>query len=363
MGLMVRWRKSRSPRSRRLLPAFLTTTFLVLVAPWCLPGAPPEGFSASVGPGELEWVGAIHGPRDVVGPGSWFKRALKAIAGIEDRRQGMLFPHGVAVDSQGRLLVADTKARVVHVFDPARRQYRQLRSPDSNPMAAPVDVATDRQGRIYVTDAVRSRLFVFSAKGKFLRTLGDVGRVESIFERATGVAIDQERERLYVVDTSAMRVVVLSLEGKILGRFGRRGGGPGEFNFPTHISVAADGTLWVTDALNFRVQRFTPAGEFLSAFGNHGADLGDFDKAKGVAADRDGNLFVVEGRNDRVQVFDAEGRFRFAFGVTGSRPGEFFLPSGIAVGPDDQIYVADTFNRRVQIFRYHPNRAPAAGGN
>jgi streptogramin lyase len=81
---------------------------------------------------------------------------MKAIAGIEDQRRGMLLPQGVAVDSRGRLLVADTKARLIHVFDPSRRRYRQLRSPTSNPMAAPIGVATDKQDRIYVTDAVSS---------------------------------------------------------------------------------------------------------------------------------------------------------------------------------------------------------------
>jgi DNA-binding beta-propeller fold protein YncE len=334
-----------------------------LLLPSPLPSEAPAAASRQTFPGQLEWVGAIHGPRDVTGKGSWLKRMLKAVVGLDDRQRRILLPHGLTVDSRGRLLVADTRARVVHVFDSTRRRYQRLRPPASDPFAAPIAVVTDAQGRIYVSDSVRSRVFVFAPGGKFLHTLGGLDRQESIFKRATGLGLDSERKRLYVVDTIAMRVVALSLEGKVLGRFGQPGRGPGEFNYPTHIAVGPDGTLWVTDSLNFRVQHFTSEGKFLSAFGRAGNGAGDFDKAKGIALDSEGNVYVVEGRNDRVQVFDAAGRLLFVFGVTGTGAGEFFLPTGIAIGPDNRIYVADSYNRRVQIFRYQPGTAGAPGGN
>jgi DNA-binding beta-propeller fold protein YncE len=310
-----------------------------------------------------EWTGEIRSARDVTGKASWFKRAVRFVVGLDDNARSILTPNGVHVDAQGHILVADTRARVVHVFDPARRKYQALHPPSSDPFLAPIAVATDASGNIYVSDSVRSRVFVFSPEGKFQRTLGAFDKRESIFQRATGLAIDQKRERLFVVDTAGMRVFILTLDGQVIQRIGRRGVNPGEFNYPTHIAVATDSSFWVTDSLNFRVQHFDAEGRFLSAFGQAGDDLGDFDKAKGIAVGGDNNVYVVEGRNDRVQVYDPTGQLLSVFGRTGQGQGEFFLPTGIAIGAAGQLVIADSFNSRVQLFRLQGSPRPAAGGD
>jgi len=344
---------------------------LVVVAALCLLAASlgqlmvadsPKSPIKPIALGAVDWVGELRGGADVKGKPSWAKRVLKAVIGLDDHQQAMLAPNGVVVDPQGRILVADTKERVLHVFDPARRRYQEFHPPDSDPFLAPIAVACDAQGRIYVSDAERARIFLFTPQGKYLWALGAVDREESIFKRSTGIAVDSRRDRLYVVDTAAMRVVRMTLEGKVVGRFGQRGSGPGEFNYPTYIAVAPDGSLWVTDSLNFRVQHFDPEGKFLSAFGNLGSGPGDFDKAKGIAVDAEGRVYVVEGRNDRVQVYDTEGHLLFVFGSTGAGAGEFFLPTAITLDSENQIYVADGFNRRVEMFRLRPEGMAPSGG-
>jgi DNA-binding beta-propeller fold protein YncE len=311
------------------------------------PPAPAVPFSM----GPVEYLGSFSTPADVKGRPSGFRRFINKTLGLEDDHRRMVFPHGVAVDANGRVLVADTRGQVVHVFDSAGRKYKQLHAPESDPFLSPIAIALDSQGRIYVTDSGRSRIFVFRPDGKFLRTLGALSKNESIFKRCTGLAIDRQRDILYVVDTVAMRVVALNTEGKVLGRFGQPGTGPAEFNYPTHISVAADGTLWVVDSLNFRVQHLDPSGQILAVFGGQGDRPGEFDKPKGIAIDGQGRIFVVEGRFDRVQAYDPEGQMLFTFGNTGAAPGEFFLPAGIALDQDGKIYVADGQNGRVEIFR------------
>ena len=337
------------------LAALLTTVFFraAVVAGSVKP--PAEPFTI----GAVDWLGTFRNATDVQGMGAWWKRFLKAVVGIDDRAKAVLSPSGVAVDSQGRLIVADTRGKAVHIFGPGHKRYHVLHRPATDPFLSPVAVATDGEDCIYVSDSARSRIFVFSPQGKFLRTLGAIDRTESIFKRSTGIAIDAARQRLYVVDTLAMRVVKMSLDGKVLTRFGERGTGPGEFNYPTFIAVAPDGTVWVTDSLNFRVEHFDADGKFLNAFGRPGSEAGNFDKAKGIAVDREGRVYVVEGFNDRVQVYDPEGRLQFIFGGTGSANGEFFLPMGIALDSRQHIYVADSYNRRVQMFGLH---AEASGG-
>jgi len=317
--------------------------------------APP---TTPISLGAVEYLGELRAPADVKGKPSGLKKFVNKALGIADDQRRMVLPHGVAVDSRGRVLVADTKGQVVHIFDRAGKQYKQLHPPASNPFLSPIAVALDREERIYVTDSGRSLIFVFRPDGKFLRTIGDLGKNESLFKRCTGLAIDRGKGLLYVVDTVAMRVVVLTTEGKFVERFGKPGDGPAEFNYPTHITVAADGSLWVVDSLNFRVQHLDGSGKFLSAFGGIGDRPGEFDKPKGIAIDREGRVMVVEGRFDRVQAYNAQGQMMFSFGSTGTGAGEFFLPAGIALGDDGAIYVADSQNGRVEIFR----KIPAAGG-
>lgn len=350
--------KRRSPKPR----AAQVLLLCVLLVPVNLP-AQQQGEPQAFPTGPAEWVGQLRTARDVTGPGSWFKRMVKKIVGLDDHTPAMLQPQGVTVDPQGRILVADTKLRLVHVFDPQRMKYFRLEAPRSEPFAAPIAVAADGAGRIFVSDALRALIFVFDENGKFLRTIGRIDERESIFHRPTGLAVDSKRSRLYAVDTPAGRIFVLSPEGKVLARWGQRGSGPGEFNYPTHIAVARDGSLWVTDSLNFRVQHLDADGRFLSAFGRAGNGPAEFDKAKGITTDGHGRVYVVESRFDRVIVFDAAGRPRFVFGGTGSGQGQFFLPAGIAGGQDGHIYVVDSFNRRVQIFRVREDAAslPAGG--
>jgi DNA-binding beta-propeller fold protein YncE len=327
----------------------------IFVALWSWPASDAESKPPQVIlPPQLEWVGTLRSAADVTPKPGFFKKWAKRIVGLDDLKQSMMMPYGIAVDAQGRVLVADTRQRVVHVFDPVRRKYKTFHAPDRDPFAAPIAIDTDADGRIYVSDSVRARIFVFTSEGKFMRTIGAIDKEESIFKRCTGIAIDKQRGRLYVVDTVAMNVVVMTLDGKVINRLGRPGDGPLEFNYPTQITVAPDGMLWVMDSLNFRVQHLDPNGTVISAFGRLGDAIGEFDKPKGISLDAQGRVYVVEGRNDRVQVYSPEGNLLFFFGHTGSADGEFFLPTGITVDGDNRIYVADAYNRRVEIFHARP---------
>ena len=333
---------------------------IVLIGTW--PSSEAESKPPAVLlPPQLQWVGMLRSAADVNPKPGRFKRILKKIVGLDDRQKAMLLPNGVAVDAQGRVLVADTKERVVHVFDAERKKYRTMRAPDSNPFLSPIAIATDGEGKIYVTDSVRARIFVFRPDGKFAGTIGGITKDESIFKRCTGLSIDKERGRIYVVDTLGMNVVVLGMDGKVLQRFGKPGDGVGEFNYPTHIAVDADGSLWVMDSLNFRVQHLDANGKFLSGFGHLGDAIGELDKAKGIALDGQGHIYVAESRTDRVQVYDRDGRLLFFFGQTGAAEGQFFLPEGIATDAQNRIYVADGYNRRVQIFQLRQG-GQAGGG-
>jgi sugar lactone lactonase YvrE len=324
------------------------TVLVLLVA--ARPGRPA---SASLpGPvvrGTIEYVRSIESVREFSKPRSIWGKLLERVAGPAETPQ-LLRPYAVTQDSAGRLIVADTGQRVVHIFDFEHRSYRFIPGERRRPLGSPVGVAVDRSDNIYVSDSAQARILVFDRNGKFLRVIGDPARGVEL-RRPTGLAIDREQQLLYVCDTLRHEVLVLNLAGTLVRTIGRRGVGPGEFNFPTSLAISGE-TLYVVDAMNFRVQAFARNGRFLHSFGKLGHRTGTFNRPKGIAADNDGNLYIVDGLFETVQVFDPEGHLLYYFGSPGRGPGQFVLPAGIYIDPRNRIFVADTYNRRIQEFRY-----------
>jgi DNA-binding beta-propeller fold protein YncE len=252
------------------------------------------------------------------------------------------------IDVDNVLYVADPGAKGVHRFDRRAGRYDLIRAAGGTQLPSPVGLARGENGSVYVADSALGDVFLIGRDAQFaVRVPLTAG-----MGQPTGIAFDAAKRRLYVVDTSGHRVNVYSPEGGLLATIGRRGGGDGEFNFPTMIWRSAAGRILVTDSLNFRTQIFDAEGGFIGKFGRAGDGSGDSPRQKGVATDRYGHVYVVDSLLHGVQIFDESGIFLLSIGGLGQAPGEFRLPAGIFIGDDDTIYVADAYNQRVQVFRY-----------
>lgn len=278
-------------------------------------------------------------PLSARGKPSLLARIGKAIFGAGDDPT-MVQPYGVAVGPDGRIYVADTFGRAVHVYDLDKPSYSSIKVDGESLIG--VGVA---QGLLFVTDSATGRLLCLDARG---RTVWARGPADG-FARPTGLAVGADR--LFVVDTLKHRIVTVSFTGVMIGGFGEPGSGPGQLNFPTNVAQGADGQVYVTDSMNFRVQVFDRDGRYLRTFGQIGDGSGDLDKPKGVAVDSDGHVYVVEGLHDVVQIFDSRGALLLSFGESGSGDGQFWLPTGIAI-VNDVVYVSDSANRRIELFEY-----------
>lgn len=307
----------------------------------------------------IQFVEAFSSPADLhLKRTSFFKGLLKKALGLETRTPSMLMPYGVVTDSRGRILAVDNKLRAVHIFDRQQKMYYLVTPQKHERLVSPVGLAVDAADNFYVSDSYQGKIFVFDRSGKMRNV---IGRPEGKYKRSTGIAIDKDNRVLYVVDTLKHMVEADDLDGKELFRFGHRGDGPGEFNYPTQICIRGE-RVYVTDTLNARIQIFDLKGKYLSSFGRLGTGAGDLDKAKGVALDSEGHVYVVEGLHDVVQIYDADGRFLLAFGSTGSARGEFYLPTAIHIDNEDRIYVADSYNRRIEVFQYLRDGTTVASG-
>jgi DNA-binding beta-propeller fold protein YncE len=298
---------------------------------------------AAPGTPRIAYVRSIAQPADAGAKQSGLKRFANWVSGAETGNEQFTKPFGIAVDDQGNLCLTDTGANSVSCFDQSTRRWRRWDRAGEIRFASPVAVA--RKGSlIFVADSALGIVIAFDTGGK-LRF-----RIDHDLERPSGLALSGER--LFVADAQQHRVAVFDLNGKFLSRFGRRGAGPGEFNFPTHLATDREGRLFVTDSMNHRVQVFDAAGQFQTQIGTAGDTSGHFGRPKGVAVDTFGHVYVADAAFDNLQIFDGAGRFLLDLGGSGQGPGEFWLPNGVAIDGNNQIYVADSYNRRVQVFKY-----------
>ncbi|MCM2356884.1 MAG: 6-bladed beta-propeller [Geobacteraceae bacterium] len=293
----------------------------------------------------IEWVKEIRDYRGAGVDRGFWKRAWDFIAGEEEAR--IIKPHGVYFDDMQRLFIVDAGGAQLHLMDMRKGRYTLIRHENGNGFLSPVGISGDDGGNVYVTDSGTAVIFRYSLQDDSLTQFTSVK-----FARPTGIAFNRANRLLYVVDTAAHQVVALDMTGTERIRFGSRGHGPGQFNYPTDICIDGTGQVIVTDALNSRIQIFSSSGKPLTAFGQAGDEIGHFNKPKGVAVDSDGHIYICDALHDAVQIFDPQGQLLLSFGESGQEPGQFWMPSGIHIDANDFIYVADSFNQRIQVFKY-----------
>ncbi len=283
------------------------------------------------------------------------------VQGIKKNHK-LLNPYGIAVDSKGRIYVADSGVDAVMIFDQEHDSFSLYRNGASNfHFRNVIGLAIDDTDRLFISDPEMHQITVVNAQGQVEGAFGGPRELG----RPTGLAIDNENRLLYVADTEKEHIAVYDADTytrvRIIGKPSENGDdSPGCFAKPTNVAVDEEGNLYVSDTMNWRVQIFDPDGEFIGMFGEHGAEVGMMAKPKGIAVDHDGHIWLVDGEQNRVQIFDKEGHLLGYFGGDGTWPGEFSLPTGIFIDKNNRVLVSDQMLGRVQIFRYVTDAEAAA---
>ncbi len=304
------------------------------------------------GPPEKPRIKYLWSLRRVSG-GEGPSRFIRMVTGeidydISDPRNSdvLVSPHGVYVDRNERLYIADPGAGRVSVINLENMESFNIVGVRGRNLAAPIGVVAAPDGRIYVSDADLAKVAVFNEKGKFIKFFSGE------FKRPTGLAINPARGIIYVADTWGHVVYSYSLDGARIAAIGQRGEGRGKLNYPTHLAVDGSGNIYVSDTLNFMVQIFSPAGSFVNSFGVVGDQFNAFEKIKGIAVDTEGHIYIVDSAQDMVKIYDKDGRLLLFFGRKGHYYGEFYLPSGIYIDESNRIFVTDSLNMRLQAFQF-----------
>lgn len=287
----------------------------------------------------------------------WMDRLAGVATGetsnAEKLRFQLVTPYGLAVDSKGRLYVADSKVLAVFIFDTQTKDVELIKNGAHARFGWITGLAIDDTDHLFVADSKLRKITVFDAQhraeGTISEGLADPG----------GMAIDTENRFLYVADAGLDQVLVYDADPpyKLLRRIGTGGKEhtlttPGDFAKPTNVAVDKDGNLFVADTWNDRVEVFDAEGNFIRTFGKAGDGPGYFARPKGIAVDGDGHIWVADGVQDRVQVFTPEGRLLIYMGEHGILPGQFRSLAGLAIDKNNRVFTSEQFPGRVQMFRY-----------
>ena len=264
----------------------------------------------------------------------------------------LLGPYGMAVDSKGRLYVADQKVGAIFIFNTETKETEMIRNGFEAHFGLINSVAVDDDDRIFVSDGKLGKVMVFNAKHQVQDQIK--GLVDPV-----GLAIDKENRLLYVVDTQQDQVLVYDADTlKPLRKIGTAGKKhtlttPGDFALPTDVAVDKDGNIYVTDTLNWRVEIFDAEGKFISQFGKHCDAIGCFERPKGIAVDSDGHIWVVDTGLSLVQAYDRDGALLGYVGGPGRLLGQFNDPVGVFIDQNNRMFVSEQYPwGRVQQFRY-----------
>ncbi len=230
--------------------------------------------------------------------------------------KGLDKPLGVAISSQGYILIGNNGRDNIEVYDPANGDLLDVFG--EGLVRMPTAITIDGLGNIYVTDSLRHNIQVFDPDYRPIRTIGRPGGGErgltfpvdaEIVVRSGGAADIQE---IFVADQGNYRIQVYDLEGNWLRRITFVGSGCSSFSgvckIPAFTSLQAldtdsVGRLHVLDSFAASVMIFDPAdGVFQGVYGGYDTAPGFLRVPMDVLISETDTAIVTAGDGGRIEV-------------------------------------------------------------
>jgi len=229
-------------------------------------------------------------------------------------------PLGVAIDTQGYILIGNDGRDNIEVYDPANGELVAVFGEGLVKM--PTAITVDTLGNIYVTDSRSNSIQVFDPAYNPVRVIGKDSAqgalnfpVDTEFVTRSGDGVGNIQE-IFVADQANKRVQVYDLEGNWLRSITFLGA---DCNWFTNVcasppftrlqalDVDSFGRLQVLDNFAASVMMFDPGdGAFLGAYGGYGTDgtePGSLRVPMDVLISDTNMAIVTTGDGDRIEVF------------------------------------------------------------
>ena len=210
------------------------------------------------------WATVIvgEGPPHYKQCGYWIEPVLKT----KGQTEHLVDPHGIGLDKDGNILIADQKAGKVFRYTVEGKYLNEIGKGagyEPGQFTEPRIVVSDADGLIYVTDSKgdRPRVQVFNPDGTFLRIFAEKGMKPGMLLRAHGISFDPAG-RIFIVDVDNMRVNLYEHDGAHLFDWGKEGLNPGELNSPHGIHVDKNADVFLSGYYG-PTQKFNSEGDYL----------------------------------------------------------------------------------------------------
>ena len=221
-------------------------------------------------------------------------------------------------------------------------------------MVTPHGIAVDRQGNVWVADFAGNKegtkghqVHKFSPKGEKLLSLGIAGKpgnADGQFNQPNAVVVGPDGS-IYVADGHDAQGMITP-------------------------NAVADG---IKRGATSRISKFSPEGKFVKSWGSIGVKHGEFRTPHALKFDSRGRLWVADRGNHRIEIFDQNGTYlesRYSFGrpsglfikgetvyVIDSESGPFNHPNwrdGVRIGPvneDRVVGFIPPFEREDRVYQ------------
>ena len=204
-------------------------------------------------------------------------------------------PTGVAVDDIGHIYVALWDANCLCKFDENGRKLKEVKGKLQTPGGV-----TIINNQLFVCDRGNHRIVVFSTELELIRCFGTNGSGDGQLSYPEFIIKDGEGQ-LWITDFDNHRLCVFTADGKYQ-RSVVKPADKGKLNRPLGIACDSD-YVYVSEFGGHCVSVFTVTGNFVCSFGWRGGGEGEFVRPFGVSVDRDGFLYVCDRNNFRIQVY------------------------------------------------------------
>jgi hypothetical protein len=232
-------------------------------------------------------------------------------------------PLGLAIDSQGYLLVGNNGRNNIEVYDPVNGDL--LATFGEGLVQMPTTITIGPNGDIYVTDSKSHQVWVFESSYIHVRTIGEPGRNDGQLKFPTDTAIVTRDdngtpvEEVYVADQGNKRIQVFNLSGDYLRQidppltlsswcidygFSCPKDYHGTFNRLMALEVDSLGRLHALDIFEAGVTIIDPvSGAKLGSYGSWGGGTGQLRSPLDVLVTEWNEAIVTDNGNSEMEVF------------------------------------------------------------
>ena len=208
-------------------------------------------------------------------------------------------------------------------------------------------IAVNTEGQLVVTDNSGHCVYVFDKNGDCLRKTGGKGSNTGEFQYPNGISFLNDNEVL-IADSGNYRLQRLNIQtGTVVKSYGKKGRKKGEFSWPIDVTVDDEERIVVTERDNNRIQVMSKEGESIFTFGDKGPEK----LLWPTCCIPYKNMFLVsDGDNQCIKAFDQSGTFLYKFGKEGYQDGKFQTLYDLLVDSSNILLVCDFGNNQVQQF-------------